>query len=163
MSHGHSHERIAVVSLGNSLAGDDGAGALVIEELRRRGVGRSVSFFYGGVSGLNIVYALEDFDAAIFVDAVSGLQAPGDIVRLEGEALFGEVATGEARISLHDISFADVLAFAKIVGLALPHHLILWAVQARSLERGHEVSSEVLNVISQLANNVEAEVRALRR
>lgn len=72
--------RVAVVGIGNTLAGDDGAGIHVVRELRQRwSGGPGVLFYELECDVLGVADLLPGLDRLIFVDAVAGT-TPGEIV-----------------------------------------------------------------------------------
>jgi hydrogenase maturation protease len=125
--------RLLVLGLGNVLCGDDGAGAAAVSLLGRRFVPPpGVLVLDGGTLGLSLVPYLEDAEDAILVDAIRDDAPPGTLVRLEGDEVRPAV---EARLSVHQVGVADVLAGLELLDRR-PRRLVLWGVVPQTLELG---------------------------
>ena len=88
-------QRILVAGIGNVFFGDDGFGVAVAGRLaasRRCRAGVDVVDF--GIRGMDLAYALRDYDVAIFVDAVPRGGAPGTLYVIEPDL---DGARGRAR------------------------------------------------------------------
>ena len=81
-----SPPRILVAGIGNIFLGDDAFGVEVVRRMLRRGVPDHVRVVDFGIRGLDLAYALlDDYDAAILVDAAGQGEAPGTLYILEPE------------------------------------------------------------------------------
>jgi len=81
-----SEPRILVAGIGNIFLGDDAFGVEVVRRLLRRAWPASVRIVDYGIRGLDLAYALlDDYDAAILVDAVGRGGEPGTLYVLEPE------------------------------------------------------------------------------
>ena len=78
--------RVLVAGIGNIFLGDDGFGVEVAQRMLRRGVPDSVRVVDFGIRGYDLAYALmDDYDAAILVDATSRGGEPGTLYTIEPE------------------------------------------------------------------------------
>jgi hydrogenase maturation protease len=103
--------RVLVAGIGNVFLGDDGFGV----ELAQR-VG-AVDF---GIRGMDLAYALADYDVAIFLDATPRGGAPGTLYVIEPD--LSELPLDVDAHAMHPVS---VLALAKTLGGDLPRTLVL--------------------------------------
>jgi hydrogenase maturation protease len=103
--------RVLVAGIGNIFLGDDGFGV----ELAQR-VG-AVDF---GIRGMDLAYALADYDVAIFLDATPRGGAPGTLYVIEPD--LDELPLD---VDAHAMTPVKVLALAKTLGGELPRTLVL--------------------------------------
>jgi hydrogenase maturation protease len=103
--------RVLVAGIGNVFLGDDGFGV----ELAQRVGG--VDF---GIRGMDLAYALADYDVAIFLDATPRGGTPGTLYVIEPE--LSELPLDVDAHAMHPVS---VLALAKTLGDELPRTLVL--------------------------------------
>jgi hydrogenase maturation protease len=146
--------RLLVLGLGNPLCGDDGLGvAAVAELLRRYQPPDGALVLDGGTLGLSLLPHLEDAEAAILVDAVRDAALPGTLVRLEGADVRPAV---EARLSVHQVGVADLVAAADLRG-RLPRRLVLLGLVPATLKVGVGLSRAVASSLPALVEAVGAE------
>jgi hydrogenase maturation protease len=67
--------------MGNLLCSDDGVGMHIIEALRKEDLGTGVDL-REGLTGLDILEKIKDFDRIIIVDAIKAGGEPGSIYKL---------------------------------------------------------------------------------
>jgi hydrogenase maturation protease len=80
---------IAVVCIGNRFAAEDAIGCEVYERLTAgplavAAAAEDVDIVDGGLCGLDLLRVVEGRRRVVFVDAVAGVAAPGDVVVLAG-------------------------------------------------------------------------------
>lgn len=150
--------RLLVLGLGNPLCGDDGLGvAAVAELLRRHRPPDGALLLDGGTLGLSLLPHLEDAREAILVDAVRDRAPPGTLVRLEGPDVRPAV---EARLSVHQVGVADLVAVADLRG-RLPRRLVLLGLVPATLEVGVGLSPAVASGLPALVEAVVEEARRM--
>jgi hydrogenase maturation protease len=109
--------RILVAGLGNVFFGDDGFGVEVAQRLARRPLGDDVRVVDFGIRGFDLTYALlEDWDAAILVDAMARGGAPGTLYVIEPALC--DVGSA-AIVETHGMDPMRVLAVVRSMGGAL--------------------------------------------
>ncbi|MFA5831760.1 MAG: hydrogenase maturation protease [Candidatus Paceibacterota bacterium] len=137
--------KVAVVSLGNLIAGDDGIGHAVVEEIKHHGVEGNVDFIHGGVEGLTLLedLAKEKYDAVYFIDAVDGLDHAGELVRFDGEELLAKAKKAGPKVSLHQNDFTYYFELARAIKLELPKTIVFYGVQAGQTEVGMGLTPEI--------------------
>jgi hydrogenase maturation protease len=106
--------RVLVAGIGNVFLGDDGFGVEVLRHLAARPARPGVVLMDAGIRGLDLTYALlDDYDAAILVDAAPRGRAPGTLYVLEPKV------TSVEEPSLFDAHAMDpvrVLALSRALG-----------------------------------------------
>lgn len=96
--------RVLVGGVGNVFLGDDGFGVAVAERLRDLHGRDGVEVVDFGIRGIDLAYALADYDAAILVDTVARGGAPGTLYVLEPEQ-----PAGTAGVAMHGMTPQRVL------------------------------------------------------
>lgn len=82
--------RVLVAGIGNELLGDDGFGVQVARRLAARALPAGVAVRAFGIRGLDLALALlDEWDAAILLDATARGGAPGTLYLLEPEPVPG--------------------------------------------------------------------------
>jgi hydrogenase maturation protease len=117
--------RVLVAGIGNVFLGDDGFGCA----LARRVVFDGVDVADFGIRGMDLAYALADYDVVVFLDAVPRGGAPGTLYVIEPD--LDEVPTG---FDAHGMDPVQVLALAKTLGSELPRTLVLGCEPAAAEE-----------------------------
>ncbi len=122
--------RILIAGVGNIFLGDDAFGVEVVREMLAHPVSPEVRIVDFGIRGLDLTYALlEDYEAAILVDAVPRGEAPGTVYLIEPEAgdpaACGEVSENDLLIETHGMHPAKVLRLVVGMGGKLRKVLIV--------------------------------------
>ena len=146
---------VLLLGLGNFLLRDDGLGIRALELLQDRyDLPPNVFCVDGGVLGLELMAYVQGRTHLLAIDAVQTEQEPGTLVRLEGD----EIPQGlTIKLSMHQVSFADILALSTLRG-ATPPNLVVWGVVPAVMETGVGLTPVVE---AQLDRLVEAVVREL--
>lgn len=138
---------ILVLGLGNLVMTDDALGSRAILELEKRyRFPAQVTLLDGGTLGLDLLPRLEGIDKLLVIDALQMGAESGAVFRLEGEEVPRAFAN---KLSVHQMGLQDLLAVAELQG-HLPNQLVVWGVQASSIEMGMEMSATVAAALEQL-------------
>jgi hydrogenase maturation protease len=144
-----------VLGLGNLVMSDDSAGVRVVQHLSDwYRFPEGVVLLDGGTLGLDILPRLEGIDRLLVIDAVDNGKAPGELIRLAGDAVPVALAT---KLSPHQMGLKDLLAVADLQGI-LPPEIVLAGVQPGNIEMSMELSAEVEASITDLAELVLSEL-----
>jgi len=136
--------KTCIVGVGNTLLGDDGAGVLLVETLRRDGAGERVHL----VNAEDIIesHAFEiaegDWGTVIVVDAVSFGGSPGDV-------MFGDFSeTGDLLndFSMHKLS----LRFSESIWRQSGKKTFLLGIQPEAVDFGEGLSEAVRRSVDTL-------------
>ncbi|HET6551710.1 MAG TPA: hydrogenase maturation protease [Solirubrobacter sp.] len=109
---------VLVAGIGNVFMGDDGFGVEVARRLAERPVRPGVEVRDFGIRGMDLVYALQDYDVAIFVDATPRGAAPGTLHVIEPEL------SDEVSLDTHGMDPVRVLGLARELG-PVPERLLV--------------------------------------
>jgi hydrogenase maturation protease len=130
--------RILVAGIGNVFLGDDGFGVEVAGRLMRSELPAGVDVEDFGIRGMDLAYALQEYDVAIFVDALPRGNAPGTLYLIEPE-LDGNAAA----IDTHGMDPVKVLALAQHLGDRLPRLLVVGCEPAKAMGEDDDLSAEL--------------------
>jgi len=147
--------KVLVLGLGNMLMGDDAFGGKVVSRLQERyHFSEHVLLMDGGTLGLDLLPFLEDADRLVIIDALQMQAEPGRIFRLEGEEVPCAFAS---KLSVHQMGVQDLLAVAELQG-NLPQEVVVWGVQAGTIEPALEMSPEVTRALEPVVEAVATEL-----
>jgi hydrogenase maturation protease len=140
--------RVLVAGIGNVFLGDDGFGCALAGRVRAS-AGVDVADF--GIRGMDLAYALADYDLVVILDATPRGGAPGTLYVIEPD-LDGLALNVDA----HAMDPVSVLALAKTLGGELPRTLVLGCEPA-GVEEFAELSAPVQAALDE-AEKLLAEV-----
>ena len=146
-----SRAKIAIVGIGNTIAGDDGVGVLIAERLRPRWEDTDevlVAVLPGDLFSVSDL--LDQTEAFLFVDAIAG-DDPGEI-RVLGSAQRAFAA------SLHQTDIGTVMSALKKLEMADPFPE--WEVWGITIETPDELGEGLSPAISEAAERLEARIIA---
>lgn len=145
--------RTLILGVGNVLWADEGAGPRSIELLLRRLNLSAAEVVDGGTQGLYLLPMVTEAQRLLLFDAVDLGLPPGEVVVLEGEAIFSAFTGGI--LSLHQTSLHDLLAAAYLVGWQ-PEHVALIGIQAMDTENwGGDLSQPVAAALGEAIDRAE--------
>jgi hydrogenase maturation protease len=151
-------KKITVLGVGNILFTDEGFGVHVAEEIMNRyEFPENVSVEDGGVLGLNLLGTISEADHLIVVDAVRNHGKPGDLHRLEGDAIPKRIL---AKNSLHQVDLLEALTLCQALD-KVPETVIL-GVEPQDIESvGLEMTPPVRERVEDIVDLVMRELDAL--
>jgi hydrogenase maturation protease len=118
-------------------------------------VSEGVAILDGGTLGLALLPVLQNFGAAIFVDAVrSGDAPPGTLIRIDGDEVLPAV---RQHLSVHQIGVADLLDAARLTN-HYPSELVLLGLVPANLDLGVGLSQPVRQNLQSLVAAVVKEI-----
>jgi hydrogenase maturation protease len=141
---------LAIVGVGNTLAGDDGAGVEAVRRLESSWGGEAEVFFHT-IEGdhFEVADLLDCANKFIFVDAISG-ERPGELVRM------GETRRAFAP-SFHQTDIAAVMQTLEALGIVAPFPA--WEVWGVTIlppaELGEGLSPEVAAGVERLCRKLD--------
>lgn len=104
-------EKIMILGVGNILFSDEGFGIKIVEELEKWfEFSENVEVVDGGVLGVLLLGVISSADHLIVVDVIRNKGIPGDLYRLEGDAIPERI---RAKNSLHQIDFLEALTLCQ--------------------------------------------------
>ena len=146
---------ILVLGVGNLLLQDEGAGVRALDEFASRyETPAGVELLDGGTSGIELLYHIQGRDRLIILDVVKCGNAPGTVVRLEGEEV---PALFMSKISPHQLGISDLLAVCRLLG-KMPGEVVLLGIEPKSMDTGFAMSDEVSRNLGKLADMLALEL-----
>ncbi len=147
--------RVVVLGVGNLVMSDEGLGVRCVQRLEASGVlPAGVAIIDGGTSTNELLGELEDLELLVIVDAVAMGDAPGALVRLEGD---GIPAAFSNQLSAHQHGIHDLLATLRFLG-RMPRRVVVLGVRPGRIELGLALSAEVEAALPALEARIVAEV-----
>ena len=139
---------IMILGVGCILYSDEGFGVRVIETLQERyEFPDNVLVVDGGVLGINLLGVISKPDRLIVVDAIRNKGKPGDLYRLEGEAIPERI---RAKNSLHQVDFLEALTLCQALD-KVPETVIVGVepedIETQSIELTPTIQAKVDAVI----------------
>lgn len=141
-----------IIGCGNRDRGDDAAGLLVAERLRKIGIPAAICS--GEASDLIDLW--RGLDDVIVIDAVLTYAEPGTISCFEGERI---PDCARVSSSTHGLGLAEAIQLARNLG-CLPAHLRVYGIEGRKFEVGAEVSEELRKSAEELAQRISEKVNS---
>ena len=151
-------ETTLVIGCGNLLRGDDAVGPVLVRHLAALGTPPGVRLADAGTAGMDVAFAMRGRDRVVIVDASTGSgQPPGTLFRVPGERL--EQLPPPAGINLHAFRWDQALAFGRwLLKDEYPREVIVWLVEAASLDHGAPLSPVVEATMRELADRLLVEL-----
>jgi hydrogenase maturation protease len=112
--------RILIAGIGNVFLGDDGFGVALADHLARRALPENVDVVDFGLRGMDLAFAMQDYDAVMMLDAMPRGQAPGTLYVIEVDR-----AEGDPTLDAHGMDPVKVLGLARAMGGVLPRTFVV--------------------------------------
>jgi hydrogenase maturation protease len=153
-------KRFLILSLGNSLRGDDGVGDAVIAALAERmDLPTWVDLIAAGLAGMKILTLLEGYEQAIIIDAADSALVQGRWARLDLDELITRSKYSAVPHTLHEADLVDALVIGQAMEI-LPGHLVVYAIGALKTDGGRALSSPVAHMIPEICQAILEEIEA---
>ncbi len=106
-----NHQRITILGIGCTLYADQGFGVSVVQELKERyRFPENVHLVDGGLVGVGLTGTIGQSDRLIAIDAIDNGGNPGDLYRLDQEAILARLA---GRYNVQHVEFLEALAHCQ--------------------------------------------------
>lgn len=157
-----SQRGIIVLGLGNPVLTDDAAGLRVIDELVRMLAVQAIP----GVmiessmrAGFELIDLLHGYRHALIVDCLNIPDAvPGRIRQLTLESIAGMARL----VNVHELSIATVFELARRLGIEMPEHVMIYAIEAGDVRTiSEELSPAVAAAVRPLAVEIYDRLQSL--
>ena len=119
-----------VLGLGNPILSDDGVGIRVAHEVSNRLKNPQVSVSETSAAGLSLLDSIVGYDKVIIIDAIQTEKGQaGQIYRMKTE----DFSLTKRLSSPHQVNLATALELGKMLGLAVPERITVFAVEAKDI------------------------------
>ena len=144
-----------IIGCGNRERGDDGAGILVAERLRKLGIEADTRTG----EAADLIEAWQGADDVIVVDAVVTGAPVGTVQVWDGRQPLASVRT---TASTHGFGVAEAIELARVLN-RLPIRLRVYGIVGRRFEPGAEISPEVQRAVEEVVRRIIDDVSAASR
>jgi hydrogenase maturation protease len=153
-------KKIGIIGLGNPLRRDDGVGLLLLQHVQKqkKNLPKNIEYIDGGISGMNLLHLLAQFDTVLLIDAVDFKGKPGDVRVFSLKDI--RSLKKPVNISTHDSNFLNILRLSKELK-ELPETLVIFGVQPRDVSHGMGLSKEIEMILDDLCLKVQKEIQNL--
>ena len=149
---------VMVLGIGCILYSDEGFGVRVVEKMEKQyEFPESVLLVDGGVLGVNLLGVISKPKHLIVVDCIRNKGKPGDLYRLEGDAIPARI---RAKNSLHQVDFLEALTLCQ----ALDHvpETVIVGVEPLDIDtQSLDLTPPILAQVDPVIEMVLAELKGL--
>lgn len=147
---------VMILGIGCILYSDEGFGVRVVEKLQRLyEFPDNVLVLDGGVLGINLLGVISKPAHLIVVDAIRNKGNPGDLYRLEGDAIPERI---RAKNSLHQVDFLEALTLCQALD-RVPQTVILGVEPADIDTQSLELTPAIQSCIDPMIDMVLDELK----
>ena len=143
-----------VIGIGNPDRGDDAAGRAVAQRLHGT-VPPEVEIVEHDGEATSLMARLEGAAVAFLIDACASAAPAGTVRRFDVSAV--PLPHGAFSLSTHGLGLGEAIELARALG-QLPSRCIVYAIEAGSFEAGDPLSPPVAVAISDVGEQVRAEI-----
>jgi len=119
-----------VLGMGNSILSDDGVGIHVAHEVANHLNNPQVTVSETNTTGLGLLDSIAGYDKVIIIDAIQTEKGrAGQIYRMRTE----DFSLTKHLSSPHQINLATALELGKMLNLAMPKEIAVFAVEAKDI------------------------------
>jgi len=117
-----------VLGIGNPVLSDDGVGIRVAHEVGRNLNDPQITVSETSAAGLSLLDSMLGYDKAIIIDAIQTKEGKaGQIYRMKPE----DFSSAKRPSSPHQINLVTALELGKMLNLAMPREISVFAVEAK--------------------------------
>ena len=145
-----------VLGLGNPILSDDGAGIRVAQEVDNQLNDPQITVAETSEAGLSLLDSIVGYDQVIIIDVIQTKEGrAGQIYRMEPE----DFSFAKHFSSPHQVNLVTALELGKMLDLAMPQKITIFAVEAKDISTFSEkCTPEVEQAIPKLAKMVLEEL-----
>ncbi|MGB6872820.1 MAG: hydrogenase maturation protease [Dehalococcoidia bacterium] len=119
-----------VLGLGNPILSDDGVGIRVAQEVGEKLNDPQVTVAETSEAGLSLLDSIVGYDKVIIIDAIQTKEGnTGQIYRMEPQ----DFSFAKHLSSPHQINLVTALELGKMLNLAMPQKITIFAVEAKDI------------------------------
>ena len=150
--------KTVVLGLGNSILSDDGVGIRVAQEIGEKLNDPQVTITETSEAGLSLLDSIAGYDRVIIIDAIQTKEGKaGRIYRMGPE----DFCSSKHLSSPHQINLVTALELGKMLDLAMPQKITIFAVEAKDITNFSEkCTPEVERAIPEVVKMVLEELNA---
>ena len=120
-----------VLGIGNPILSDDGVGIRVVQEVGNKLTDAQVTVSETSAAGLSLLDSIIGYDKVIIIDAIQIQEGKaGQIYRMKPE----DFSFAKRISSPHQINLVTALELGKMLNLAMPREIDVFAVEAKDTD-----------------------------
>jgi hydrogenase maturation protease len=152
--------KLAVIGLGNALAGDEGIGSALAAELEKRHKTDAIAVYDLGTTLFNLVHVLQAINKAVIIDCALMGESPGTIRRFtRAEA---KSVKALRHLSLHEGDVFDIIDLTeKLEARAVD--VVLVGIEPSNMELGIGLSPALTRRLTEYLELIERELVVMKR
>jgi hydrogenase maturation protease len=145
-----------VLGLGNPILSDDGVGIKIAQEVKEKLSYPQITVAETSTAGLSLLDSIVGYDKVIIIDAVQTKEGnAGQIYRMGLQ----DFSSTKHFSSPHQINLATALELGKMLNLAMPQKITIFAVEAKDITNFSEkCTPEVEQAIPEVVKMVLEEL-----
>jgi hydrogenase maturation protease len=146
-----------VLGMGNPILSDDGAGIRVAQEVGKKLNDPQITVSETSAAGLSLLDSIVGYDKVIIIDAIQTQKGKaGQIYRMGP----GDFSFAKHLSSPHQINLITALELGKMLNLAMPQEITIFAVEAKDITNFSEICTpKVERAIPKVVKMVLEELR----
>ena len=143
--------------MGNPILSDDGAGIKVAQEVGKKLDDPQITVAETSEAGLSLLDSIVGYNKVIIIDAVQTQKGnAGQIYRMGPE----DFSFAKHLLSPHQINLVTALELGKMLNLAMPQKITIFALEAKDVTNfSEECTPEVERAIPEVVKMVLEELR----
>ncbi len=147
-----------VLGLGNPILSDDGVGIRVAQEVGEKRNDPQVTVAESSLAGMSLLDSIVGYDKVIIIDAIQTKEGnAGQIYRMEPE----DFSFAKHLSSPHQINLVTALELGKMLNLAMPQKITVFAVEAKDITNfSEQCTPEVEQAIPEVVKMVLQDLNA---
>ena len=119
-----------VLGIGNPILSDDGVGIRVAREVGKNLDDPQIAVSETSAAGLSLLDSMLGYDKVIIIDAIQTKEGkPGQIYRMKPE----DFSSAKRLSSPHQINLVTALELGKMLNLAMPREITVFAIEAQDI------------------------------
>jgi hydrogenase maturation protease len=141
-----------VLGIGNPILSDDGVGVKVAQEVGKNLNDPQITVSETSAAGLSLLDSIVGYDRVVIIDAIQTKEGQaGQIYLMKPE----DFSVAKHVSSPHQINLVTALELGKMLNLAMPRKMIIFAVEARDIDTfGEKCTPEVEKAIPEVVKMV---------
>ena len=144
--------KVLVLGIGNPILSDDGVGIKVAQEIGSNLNDPQIAVSETSAAGLSLLDSMLGYDKVIIIDAIQTKEGKaGQIYRMKPE----DFSSAKRLSSPHQINLVTALELGRMLNLAMPREISVFAVEAKDTDTFSEkCTPEVEKAIPEVAKMV---------
>ncbi|MBU0548390.1 MAG: hydrogenase maturation protease [Candidatus Omnitrophica bacterium] len=160
-------KKLAVIGIGNTLRRDDGIGVIILESLHDKYKEsllktekerlfnnykrEAIDYLNFGISSLDLIYRLQDYDLALVIDGIAADLLPGElkIFSLEDTT----VIKNNSAVSSHELNLKDIFILTRDFGIKTK--IFVAGIQVQNVSFGESLSEPLKENLVQITKQID--------